>query len=150
MDTLGSGTSSRVTVVTDREVRKTGISSQTPGVLKVLFSRELAFTCPLFVDAQVILMLTADLDGEDEKDKGALDNLLSQLIAELGMDKKVKSKSYCVKNRGRLRPVLHFYSSFRDCPPVSGGALHEGCSSVDSAKQFSVPAAAQAYSWVRA
>lgn len=34
-------------------------------------------------------MLTTDLDGEDEKDKGALDNLLSQLIAELGMDKKV-------------------------------------------------------------
>ncbi|PIO28831.1 hypothetical protein AB205_0014230, partial [Aquarana catesbeiana] len=37
---------------------------------------------------QVVLMLTADLDGEDEKDKGALDNLLSQLIAELGLDKK--------------------------------------------------------------
>lgn len=35
-------------------------------------------------------MLTTDLDGDDEKDKGALDNLLSQLIAELGMDKKVK------------------------------------------------------------
>uniref|UniRef100_A0A4W3HBC8 Ubiquitin protein ligase E3 component n-recognin 4 n=1 Tax=Callorhinchus milii TaxID=7868 RepID=A0A4W3HBC8_CALMI len=41
---------------------------------------------------QVILMLTADLDGEDEKDKGALDNLLSQFIAELGMDKKDVSK----------------------------------------------------------
>ncbi|EPQ18169.1 E3 ubiquitin-protein ligase UBR4 [Myotis brandtii] len=41
---------------------------------------------------QVILMLTADLDGEDEKDKGALDNLLSQLIAELSMDKKDVSK----------------------------------------------------------
>uniref|UniRef100_A0A8C5JL81 Ubiquitin protein ligase E3 component n-recognin 4 n=1 Tax=Junco hyemalis TaxID=40217 RepID=A0A8C5JL81_JUNHY len=41
---------------------------------------------------QVILMLTTDLDGEDEKDKGALDNLLSQLIAELGMDKKDVSK----------------------------------------------------------
>lgn len=38
---------------------------------------------------QVILMLTSDLDGEDEKDKGALDELLSQLIAELGMHKKV-------------------------------------------------------------
>lgn len=34
-------------------------------------------------------MLTTDLDGDDEKDKGALDNLLSQLIAELCMDKKV-------------------------------------------------------------
>lgn len=41
---------------------------------------------------QVILMLTTDLDGEDEKDKGALDNLLAQLIAELGMDKKDVSK----------------------------------------------------------
>ncbi|XP_041871799.1 E3 ubiquitin-protein ligase UBR4 [Corvus kubaryi] len=41
---------------------------------------------------QVILMLTTDLDGDDEKDKGALDNLLSQLIAELGMDKKDVSK----------------------------------------------------------
>lgn len=38
---------------------------------------------------QVILMLTSDLDGEDEKDKGALDDLLAQLIAELGMHKKV-------------------------------------------------------------
>lgn len=51
-------------------------------------------------------MLTADLDGEDEKDKGALDNLLSQLIAELSMDKKVKFESYCVKNRDQLRLVL--------------------------------------------
>ncbi|KAG2458904.1 UBR4 ligase, partial [Polypterus senegalus] len=41
---------------------------------------------------QVILMLTADLDGEDEKDKGALDDLLSQLISELGMHKKDVSK----------------------------------------------------------
>uniref|UniRef100_W5MAW8 Ubiquitin protein ligase E3 component n-recognin 4 n=1 Tax=Lepisosteus oculatus TaxID=7918 RepID=W5MAW8_LEPOC len=41
---------------------------------------------------QVILMLTADLDGDDEKDKGALDDLLSQLIAELGMHKKDVSK----------------------------------------------------------
>ncbi|CAG03215.1 unnamed protein product [Tetraodon nigroviridis] len=41
---------------------------------------------------QVILMLTSDLDGEDEKDKGALDELLSQLIAELGIHKKDVSK----------------------------------------------------------
>lgn len=39
---------------------------------------------------QVILMLTTDLDGEDEKDKGALDDLLAQLIAELSMHKKVR------------------------------------------------------------
>lgn len=43
---------------------------------------------------QVILMLTSDLDGEDEKDKGALDELLSQLIAELGMHKKVALGSF--------------------------------------------------------
>lgn len=43
---------------------------------------------------QVILMLTSDLDGEDEKDKGALDELLSQLIAELGMHKKVDPDSF--------------------------------------------------------
>lgn len=42
---------------------------------------------------QVILMLTSDLDGEDEKDKGALDDLLAQLIAELGMHKKVNTIS---------------------------------------------------------
>lgn len=42
---------------------------------------------------QVILMLTSDLDGEDEKDKGALDDLLAQLIAELGMHKKVTATS---------------------------------------------------------
>uniref|UniRef100_A0A673LQI7 E3 ubiquitin-protein ligase UBR4-like n=1 Tax=Sinocyclocheilus rhinocerous TaxID=307959 RepID=A0A673LQI7_9TELE len=41
---------------------------------------------------QVILMLTTDLDGEDEKDKGALDDLLAQLIAELSMHKKDVSK----------------------------------------------------------
>lgn len=43
---------------------------------------------------QVILMLTADLDGEDEKDKGALDDLLTQLIGELGMHKKVSRRFF--------------------------------------------------------
>lgn len=42
-------------------------------------------------------MLTTDLDGEDEKDKGALDNLLAQLIAELGMDKKVSWRCACAR-----------------------------------------------------
>ncbi|XP_065141997.1 E3 ubiquitin-protein ligase UBR4 isoform X2 [Paramisgurnus dabryanus] len=41
---------------------------------------------------QVVLMLTTDLDGEDEKDKGALDDLLALLIAELGMHKRDVSK----------------------------------------------------------
>lgn len=53
-------------------------------------------------------MLTADLDGEDEKDKGALDNLLSQLIAELGMDKKVKFESHTVWERDWLGSILSF------------------------------------------
>lgn len=43
---------------------------------------------------QVILMLTSDLDGEDEKDKGALDDLLAQLIAELGIHKKVTTVAF--------------------------------------------------------
>ena len=64
----------------------------------MLLFRELTFTFCLSVDPQVILMLTTDLDGEDEKDKGALDNLLSQLIAELGMDKKVTFESHCLRS----------------------------------------------------
>lgn len=64
----------------------------------MLLCRELAFTFCLSVGPQVILMLTTDLDGEDEKDKGALDNLLSQLIAELGMDKKVTFERHCVRS----------------------------------------------------
>lgn len=63
----------------------------------------------LSLDFQVILMLTTDLDGEDEKDKGALDNLLSQLIAELGMDKKVRLVSPAMWER--LMSV-HGLSSF--------------------------------------
>lgn len=63
-------------------------------------SRVLVLTFYLSVDFQVILMLTTDLDGEDEKDKGALDNLLSQLIAELGMDKKVRLESPTVSGTG--------------------------------------------------
>ncbi|XP_027698526.1 E3 ubiquitin-protein ligase UBR4 isoform X3 [Vombatus ursinus] len=62
---------------------------------------------------QVILMLTTDLDGEDEKDKGALDNLLSQLIAELGMDKKDVSKKNerCALNEVHL-VVMRLLSVF--------------------------------------
>lgn len=60
-----------------------------PPAFRVVF-RVLVLMLHLSLDFQVILMLTTDLDGEDEKDKGALDNLLSQLIAELGMDKKVR------------------------------------------------------------
>jgi hypothetical protein len=34
---------------------------------------------------QVILMLSTDLDGSDDRDKASLDNLLTALIAQLGM-----------------------------------------------------------------
>lgn len=64
---------------------------------------------------QVILMLTSDLDGEDEKDKGALDDLLAQLIAELGMHKKVTSLLVMNQALSVIVLVLHdfytFYSS---------------------------------------
>lgn len=53
---------------------------------------------------QVILMLTSDLDGEDEKDKGALDDLLAQLIAELGMHKKASTATPVSSESG---PVGH-------------------------------------------
>jgi len=49
---------------------------------------------------QVILMLTSDLDGDDDKDKGALDDLLAQLIAELGMHKKVTARQRCCGAKG--------------------------------------------------
>lgn len=91
---MGYRTFSWITVTIDRAVRKIGISSEPP-VFRVVF-RVLALMFYLSLDFQVILMLTTDLDGEDEKDKGALDNLLSQLIAELGMDKKVRLESPAV------------------------------------------------------
>lgn len=75
----------------------------------------------LSVDFQVILMLTTDLDGEDEKDKGALDNLLSQLIAELGMDKKVKFESHCVISRDWRDKFSVFHSSFKAASPSFRG-----------------------------
>jgi len=56
---------------------------------------------------QVVLMLTSDLDGEDEKDKGALDDLLAQLIAELGMHKKVIINLFMMSLN---RNVKMFYS----------------------------------------
>ena len=41
-------------------------------------------------------MLSSDLDSEAEKDRGALDNLLSRLVAELAMDKKKVSLRVCL------------------------------------------------------
>lgn len=74
---------------------------------------------------QVILMLTSDLDGEDEKDKGALDDLLAQLIAELGMHKKVTwvffTQIFSVKVL-LVHSVLLILSLCRTCPRKMNGA----------------------------
>uniref|UniRef100_UPI00358DF698 E3 ubiquitin-protein ligase UBR4 n=1 Tax=Myxine glutinosa TaxID=7769 RepID=UPI00358DF698 len=47
---------------------------------------------------QVVLMLSSDLDSEAEKDRGALDNLLSRLVAELAMDKKKDATSFAERS----------------------------------------------------
>ena len=87
-------------------------------------------------------MLTTDLEGEDEKDKGSLDNLLSQLIAELGMDKKVTFESLCEKQA--LRSVF-FPPSCRETSPSCRGLLSpEAPSSADPLEMFSMCALAQA------
>lgn len=61
---------------------------------------------------QVILMLTSDLDGEDEKDKGALDDLLAQLIAELGMHKKVTAGLLVMNPAETVSMVILFCTVF--------------------------------------
>ncbi len=38
---------------------------------------------------QVVLMLTSDLDNEEDKDRAALDSLLAILIVQLNMQNKV-------------------------------------------------------------
>ena len=38
---------------------------------------------------QVILMLSTDLDGNDDRDKASLDNLLAALIVQLDMQVKI-------------------------------------------------------------
>jgi E3 ubiquitin-protein ligase UBR4 len=38
---------------------------------------------------QVILMLSTDLDGNDDRDKASLDNLLSALVVQLDMQVKI-------------------------------------------------------------
>lgn len=68
---------------------------------------------------QVILMLTSDLDGEDEKDKGALDDLLAQLIAELGMHKKVTSDFNYKKYAGKRVKELQQLNCFCHAEEVS-------------------------------
>lgn len=65
-------------------------------------------------------MLTADLDGEDEKDKGALDNLLSQLIAELGMDRKVMP-SHSARDSDWLGHFSTVHPSLRGTAPGFSG-----------------------------
>ena len=111
--------------------------------LELLLFRELAFTFCLSLDPQVILMLTTDLDGEDEKDKGALDNLLSQLIAELGMDKKVTFESHCLRSSNWDQ--FFFFLSQRNFTKSQGVTLHWGPQFADPLEMFSVCTLAQAY-----
>ena len=43
-----------------------------------------------FLFLKVVLMLSSDLDNEEDKDKSALDALLTTLILHLNMQSKVK------------------------------------------------------------
>lgn len=61
-------------------------------------------------------MFIIDLDGEDEKDKGVLDNLFFQFIVELGMDKKdVFKKNECSVLNEVYLVVMRFLSVFMFC-----------------------------------
>lgn len=64
---------------------------------------------------QVILMLTSDLDGEDEKDKGALDDLLAQLIAELSMHKRVTTVFFIYMLCSKCFDLLNAYNFSAGC-----------------------------------
>ena len=44
-----------------------------------------------FIIKQVILILTADLDSEEEKDRAALDNLLTTMLKEMNFPGKVST-----------------------------------------------------------
>lgn len=52
---------------------------------------------------QVLLMLTSDLDSDEEKDKGALDALLTAIIKELDLAGKV-----CLNINNILILILKF------------------------------------------
>lgn len=93
-------------------------------------------------------MLTADLDGEDEKDKGALDNLLSQLIAELGMDRKVMPSHSARDTTGWVSSQVCI--PLLEGPPLVSVGNHPRRAPVVliQLKRFSVPTLAQAYFWI--
>ena len=44
---------------------------------------------------QVLLMLTSDLDSEEDKDRAALDSLLTVLLKELDLSGKVSQNVSC-------------------------------------------------------
>ncbi|XP_057678820.1 E3 ubiquitin-protein ligase UBR4 isoform X1 [Corythoichthys intestinalis] len=83
---------------------------------------------------QVILMLTSDLDGEDEKDKGALDDLLAQLIAELGMHKKdvAKKNDRCAMNEVHL-VIMRLLSVFMSRTKSGSKSSSESSSLISNA-----------------
>lgn len=56
-----------------------------------------------FCQWQVLLMLTSDLDSDEEKDKGALDALLTAIIKELDLAGKV-----CLNFNNILILILKF------------------------------------------
>nr|CAD7443272.1 unnamed protein product [Timema bartmani] len=49
---------------------------------------------------QVVLMLTSDLDGEEEKDRACMESLLTSIISELGM-KEPDTSDICERNKER-------------------------------------------------
>ncbi|XP_077460740.1 E3 ubiquitin-protein ligase UBR4 isoform X2 [Stigmatopora argus] len=83
---------------------------------------------------QVILMLTSDLDGEDEKDKGALDDLLAQLIAELGMHKKdfARKNDRCPMNEVHL-VIMRLLSVFMSRTKSGSKSSFESSSLISNA-----------------
>ncbi|XP_066587252.1 E3 ubiquitin-protein ligase UBR4 [Prorops nasuta] len=63
------------------------LSNQVPGVLAIPFM-------------QVVLMLTSDLDGTDERDRTCVDRLLQTLVKELEMDKP-DTEDICKRSNAR-------------------------------------------------
>ncbi|ESP04880.1 hypothetical protein LOTGIDRAFT_156120, partial [Lottia gigantea] len=84
---------------------------------------------------QVVLMLTCDLDSEDDKDKAALDNLLIVILAELDLNKPVVEESVssrCERNEVKLI-LLRFLSVLLSRtragtkPPVEASSFTSNC-----------------------
>lgn len=55
---------------------------------------------------QVLLMLTADLDGQEEKDKACVERLLRILVTELEMDKPDTANIWQRNNKREVHLVI--------------------------------------------